>query len=149
MWTHTLYTHAQLNLETIALETLEKALAIDPINVKALYNKGKLLTFTNEFEKAAETLQEALKVEPGNSAVQLAMKELREKRAKAKEKEKRVYSNMLKAVSYDSTQKAESAKITSSVKYQLLVYGTALAVALAALLYQLFYHSTPSFYGSE
>ncbi|KAL2092996.1 hypothetical protein ACEWY4_010308 [Coilia grayii] len=57
---------AQLKLEQFseALHTSRDVLFLDPLNVKALFRTGKLLSDTGEYEEAMELLKKALKLEP-------------------------------------------------------------------------------------
>ncbi|XP_035274033.1 peptidyl-prolyl cis-trans isomerase FKBP8-like [Anguilla anguilla] len=47
-----------------ALLTCQDVLFLDPLNVKALFRKGKLLSDKGEYQEAMETLKKALRLEP-------------------------------------------------------------------------------------
>ncbi|KAG5848611.1 hypothetical protein ANANG_G00100380 [Anguilla anguilla] len=56
----------QMKLEHVdeALLTCQDVLFLDPLNVKALFRKGKLLSDKGEYQEAMETLKKALRLEP-------------------------------------------------------------------------------------
>uniref|UniRef100_A0A3B3QFA2 peptidylprolyl isomerase n=1 Tax=Paramormyrops kingsleyae TaxID=1676925 RepID=A0A3B3QFA2_9TELE len=66
---------AQLKMEQFdeALSTSRDVLALDPLNVKALFRMGKLLSDKGELGEALETLKKALKLEPSTKVCLLSI----------------------------------------------------------------------------
>ncbi|KAL4641925.1 peptidyl-prolyl cis-trans isomerase FKBP8-like [Arapaima gigas] len=73
----------QLKMEQFdeALHTSKDVLLLDPLNVKALFRKGKLLSDKGEYEEAMETLKKALKLEPSTKAIHVELSKLVKRQA--------------------------------------------------------------------
>ncbi|CAM4583288.1 unnamed protein product [Leuciscus chuanchicus] len=64
-----------------ALHTSQDVLFLDPLNVKALFRKGKLLSDKGDYEEAMETLKKALKLEPSTKAIHAELSKLVKRQA--------------------------------------------------------------------
>ncbi|XP_018619414.1 FKBP prolyl isomerase 16 [Scleropages formosus] len=73
----------QLKMEQFdeALHTSKDVLLLDPLNVKALFRKGKLLSDKGEYDEAMETLKKALKLEPSTKAIHVELAKLVKRQA--------------------------------------------------------------------
>lgn len=80
---------------SLALETLDSVLAIDPMNEKAIMRKGKTLVLKGQYMAAAQELNKALKINPKNKEVQNMLKKVEIALVKEKTQEKELYKKML------------------------------------------------------
>lgn len=72
----------------------KKALEISPSNVKALYRQGCAYLALEDYYNANSSLKYALQLSPGNIDVRRKLKELKDKRLKQDEEDKKLYSNL-------------------------------------------------------
>ncbi|XP_048112204.1 FKBP prolyl isomerase 16 [Alosa alosa] len=81
---------AQLKLEQFdeALHTSRDVLFLDPLNVKALFRAGKLLSDKGEYEEAMELLKKALKLEPTTKAIHAELSKLVKRQSGGNETQK-------------------------------------------------------------
>jgi len=78
----------------IALESADKALAIDPKNVKGLFRRAQARAAQKEFDEAKKDLLEALKIEPNNTDIRNEFTKIKQYQEATKKKQQDVYSKM-------------------------------------------------------
>eukprot|EP00397_Hematodinium_sp_SG-2012_P031234 GEMP01033133.1.p1 GENE.GEMP01033133.1~~GEMP01033133.1.p1 ORF type:complete len:471 (+),score=114.90 GEMP01033133.1:183-1595(+) len=83
---------------------------IQSSSVKIRWRKGKALQILDEVAEAEWEFKEALKMEPNNSAVLLALDELRRNRAKDEQKEKKLYAKFLSKPTGDVASRNHEAR---------------------------------------
>ena len=66
----------KLGQESHASSNCSRVLRVDPGNVKALYRRGVAGMRLGDLDRAEKDLQEALEIEPGNTAVQRKLREM-------------------------------------------------------------------------
>lgn len=76
------------------IENCNKALEIDPANVKALYRKGSALIDLDDWEQAKLCLEKALQHDPSNKEIKQEIARLRKKITEQNQKDKKIFSGM-------------------------------------------------------
>jgi len=77
----------------------EKVVKYDPNNVKGYFRLGEAFIGLNEFQKAVRAYENALKIEPENSATKLQLSKARILAKKQTEKEKKLYGDIFAKLS--------------------------------------------------
>lgn len=88
-------THMSMNNLDLALETLDKVLAVEPMNEKAIMRKGKVLSLKGQNDAAARELKRALVLNPDNKTVQNILSNVEAALVKDKIQERELYKKML------------------------------------------------------
>ncbi|XP_014206998.1 peptidyl-prolyl cis-trans isomerase FKBP8 [Copidosoma floridanum] len=128
---------AQMQCEAYdaALKSVENVLRCQPLNVKALFRKGKILHVKLEHAKAVAVLLQALKIEPDNKAVQKELEVLKKKSAKDAQHEKNLYRKMLGTTNNKNKSELnvkETKKVSTKVTWSLLGGTIAAVVGIVA-----------------
>ncbi|XP_077984970.1 peptidyl-prolyl cis-trans isomerase D-like isoform X2 [Glandiceps talaboti] len=84
----------KLNLYQEALGNAEKALDIDPKNVKGYFRKAQALAGMRDFERALMELSEALKLEPNDKGIRNEITKVKHQLDERKKKERAAYAKM-------------------------------------------------------
>ncbi|XP_072109370.1 peptidyl-prolyl cis-trans isomerase FKBP5-like isoform X1 [Mobula birostris] len=84
----------KLNDYLKAVESCDKALAIDRLNEKALYRRGEARLSVNEFDLAKADFQKVLQVNPENKAAKAQLVICQKRIKEHHEKNKKIYANM-------------------------------------------------------
>jgi len=77
-----------------ALVSSDKALAIDPTNVKGLFRRAQANAAKKEYDQAKQDLLNALKIDPNNGDVRNEFAKVKQLQEEEKKKQAKVYSNM-------------------------------------------------------
>lgn len=88
---------AQMKVDAMdqALKSVTSSLEINPLNVKALYRKSKILSLKGELTEAIDALKQAMKIEPESKTLSLELTRLANLWRKQHESEKKMYQKML------------------------------------------------------
>jgi len=87
--------HISMQNLSLALETLDCVLVVEPMNEKAIMRKGKALVLKGQHMAAARELHKALQINPKNKEVQDMLKNVEKALVKEKTQEKELYKKML------------------------------------------------------
>lgn len=87
--------HISMNNLSLALETLDSVLNIEPDNMKGTMRKGKVLFLKGQNTAAARELQKALKIDPNDKHVQNLLINVEAAIVKERAQERELYKKML------------------------------------------------------
>lgn len=90
--------YLKLNQFDKAVQWSAKVLEKEPNNAKALFRRGFAYLQLKEYEKAAEDLTEAAKLQPEDKAIKAALRQAKEHTAKAEEKYKQSFAQAFKSI---------------------------------------------------
>ncbi|XP_077298434.1 peptidyl-prolyl cis-trans isomerase zonda [Arctopsyche grandis] len=79
----------------IALGSVEKVLNVQPNNVKALFRKGKILSYKNDVAEALKVVRRALLLSPDDKAIKAELTRLEERDKKDSQRERDLARKML------------------------------------------------------
>jgi peptidyl-prolyl isomerase D len=82
------------NQSTEALTACEKALAIDPQNVKVLFRKGQAQFYMKDYDDSVNTLREALVHDKDNKEIKVFLEKVKKTNDANLQKQRKAYSNM-------------------------------------------------------
>lgn len=72
----------------------DKALILEPKNVKALYRRGQTFFVNGDYEKAKEDLEAAAKLAPNSMDIKKELEQLRKMIQENRSKEKKMFGNL-------------------------------------------------------
>eukprot|EP01123_Difflugia_compressa_P001246 TRINITY_DN11422_c0_g1_i1.p1 TRINITY_DN11422_c0_g1~~TRINITY_DN11422_c0_g1_i1.p1 ORF type:complete len:356 (-),score=78.81 TRINITY_DN11422_c0_g1_i1:52-1119(-) len=86
--------YLKLGQNSNALQACDKALAIEPNNIKVLYRKGQSQANLKDYSDSLVTLREALALDKENKEVKTFIDKVKKLQDERKKKEQKAYSNM-------------------------------------------------------
>ncbi|KAL2733579.1 peptidyl-prolyl cis-trans isomerase FKBP8 [Vespula maculifrons] len=119
-----------------ALKSVENVLACQPLNIKALFRKGRILHLKGEHSLAYTTLLQAAKLEPESKAIQQELAILKEKNVKDAQHEKNLYRKMLGTHKINNTTMKKKNKNDTSNKLVWSLIGGAAVTVVGVLIYR-------------
>ncbi|KAL2717503.1 peptidyl-prolyl cis-trans isomerase FKBP8 [Vespula squamosa] len=119
-----------------ALKSVENVLACQPLNIKALFRKGRILHLKGEHSLAYTTLLQAAKLEPESKAIQQELAILKEKNVKDLQHEKILYRKMLGTHKINNTTMKKKNKNDTSNKLVWSLIGGAAVTVVGVLIYR-------------
>eukprot|EP00117_Sycon_ciliatum_P037588 scpid77170/ scgid28086/ Peptidyl-prolyl cis-trans isomerase FKBP8; 38 kDa FK506-binding protein; FK506-binding protein 8; FKBPR38; Rotamase len=114
VWNNVAQAYIKLQQWTEALDACQRALKIEPDNVKALYRAAKVHEEKKNFTECIKVLAKANTVDPSNKTVSTMLNDIRQRHNAQREKEKAMYRRMVSGTSSSSAASSSSSTSESS-----------------------------------